>query len=175
MRAILFASALIVLAFASAPSLFERYLDQPQTQRMRAPDRAFPATMDDARMTSSDEVEIRAESDGHFYVEAMINFSPVRVMVDTGASVVALRQSDAEAAGIRFVSADFQHPVQTANGTTNAAQAVLDSVAVDNIEVFNVRALVIPDDLLSVSLLGGSFLHSLERVEVSDGRLVFEN
>jgi aspartyl protease family protein len=88
---------------------------------------------------------------------------------------VALRASDARSAGIRPRDADYVFPVQTANGTTNAAETTLDSVSVDDIEVRNVRALVIPDDQLSVSLLGGSFLHGLDRFEVADGTLVFED
>jgi aspartyl protease family protein len=96
-------------------------------------------------------------------------------MVDTGATVVALRQSDAQAAGIRPRRTDFNNPVQTANGTTMAAEAVLDSVIVQDVEVRNIRALVIPDEQLSISLLGGSFLNGLQRFEVADGTLIFEN
>jgi aspartyl protease family protein len=124
---------------------------------------------------SSRQVEIRAERDGHFYVDAEINLRPVRLMVDTGATVVALRQSDAQAAGIRPRTADFTNPVQTANGTTMAAEAMLDSVIVQEVEVNNIRALIIPDEQLSISLLGGSFLNGLERFEVADGTLIFEN
>jgi aspartyl protease family protein len=121
------------------------------------------------------EVEIKAGRDGHFYVDASVNLRPVRLMVDTGATVVALRASDAAAAGIRVREADYVNPVATANGTTNAAEATLDSVSVDDIEVRHVRALVIHDDQLAVSLLGGSFLHGLRRFEVKDDILTFEN
>ncbi len=120
-------------------------------------------------------MEVKAERDGHFYVDALVNFRPVRLMVDTGATVVALRVSDAEAAGIRVRDADFVNPVQTANGTTNAAEAMLESISVSDIELRNVRALIVPDEQLSVSLLGGSFLHGLRRFEVADGTLIFEN
>ena len=46
---------------------------------------------------------------------------------------------------------------------------------VEDIEVQQIRALVIPDDQLSISLLGGSFLNGLERYEVAEGTLIFEN
>jgi aspartyl protease family protein len=96
-------------------------------------------------------------------------------MVDTGASVVALRQSDAVAAGLRPRSADFDQPVSTANGTAYAAAANLETVAVSDIEVNGVRALILPDEQLNVSLLGGSFLNRLERFQVESGTLIFEN
>ncbi len=89
--------------------------------------------------------------------------------------MVALRQSDAHLAGIRPRPGDFDRPVQTANGTAYGAEAELDSVAVRDVEVGGVRALVLPDHQLSVSLLGASFLNRLERFEVSGGTLIFEN
>ena len=106
---------------------------------------------------------------------AEINARPVHLMVDTGATVVALRQSDAVSAGIRLMPGDFTNPVQTANGTTMAAETEIDSIMVEDIEVQRIRALVLPDDQLSISLLGASFLNGLERYEVADGTLIFEN
>jgi aspartyl protease family protein len=95
-------------------------------------------------------------------------------MVDTGASVVALRESDAHAAGIRPRRADYDQPVATANGTAYAAAAEID-IAVEEIEIDGVRALVLPDEKLGISLLGGSFLNRLSRFQVEGGSLIFEN
>lgn len=172
MRGLLIASAMIVLVAVSAPSLFTQYMETPHR---RTPTREAVAREVVRERSRGGELEVQAARDGHFYVVAEINFRPVRLMVDTGATVVALRESDAQAAGIRLRPGDFEFPVQTANGTTNAAQAMLNSVVVEGIEVRNVRALVLPDEQLSVSLLGGSFLHQLRRFEVADGRLIFEN
>jgi aspartyl protease family protein len=156
------------------PSLFDSY--GPKSDAGSAMANGEPAAAEPAKHQAPvSHVEIQAERDGHFYVDAEVNFRPVRLMVDTGATVVALRSSDAEAAGIRPRTADFNNPVQTANGTTMAAVAMLDSIVVEDVEVRNVRALVIPDDQLSISLLGSSFLNGLERFEVADGTLIFEN
>jgi len=174
MRELLLASAVIVVVAVAAPNLFTRYMERSGAATVR-PAAAEVVTEGHATDPSVRQFEVKAARDGHFYVDAEINFRRVRLMVDTGATVVALRQSDAAAAGLRLVPADFRYPVQTANGTAAAAQATLDSVAVDDIEVHNVRALVIPDAQLSISLLGGSFLHALDRFEVTDGRLVFED
>ncbi len=174
MRALLVASLLIVGVAVALPSVFTNYMTAKSGQHSTAA-AAVSSSEPSKSHEVSREVEIRAERDGHFYVNATVNFRPVRLMVDTGATVVALRVSDAAAAGIRLREADFTNPVQTANGTTNAAQATLDSVSVSDIEVHNVRALIIPDDQLAVSLLGGSFLHELRRFEVADGTLIFED
>jgi aspartyl protease family protein len=176
MRALLALCLLIGVVAVAMPMLFTSYAPRFQAGNAvaenQSPDEAEAATDESP---SSRQVEIRAERDGHFYVDAEINLRPVRLMVDTGATVVALRQSDAQAAGIRPRQADFNNPVQTANGTTMAAEAVLDSVVVQDLEVRNIRALIIPDEQLAISLLGGSFLNGLERFEVADGTLIFEN
>ena len=171
MRQLLFACIVIAMTAAAAPGLFTHYLDA----QGGTPLSAETASAEPARSSALNQVEIEAERDGHFYVDAEINFRPVRLMVDTGATVIALRQSDAAAAGIRPHRADFEHPVATANGTTYAAEAKLDSVAVRDIEINGVRALILPDDQLSISLLGGSFLNRLARFEIADGTLMFEN
>ena len=172
MRQLIFACIVIAVTAAAAPGLFTRYIDG-QSGAVSPAEEA--ASVGSGSPVSARQVEIEAERDGHFYVDAEINFRPVRLMVDTGATVIALRQSDAAAAGIRPRRADFEHPVQTANGTAYAAAASLDSVAIRDIEVSGVRALILPDDKLSMSLLGGSFLNRLARFEVADGTLIFEN
>lgn len=177
MRSLLITCLLIGLVAVAAPNLFTYYVNEPLEARPTAnvATDVESATASDATASGARQVEIAAESDGHFYVEAEINSRPVRLMVDTGATVVALRASDAAAAGIRPLKSGSTSPVQTANGTTMAAETTLDSIVVDDIEVRHIRALVVPDEQLSLSLLGGSFLNGLERFQVADGTLIFEN
>ena len=173
MRNLLLASAAIAVLAVSAPDLIKRYVAQtggPDSTSFTA-----GTKMPVARAAHARQVAIEAERDGHFYVDAEVNFRPVRMMVDTGASVIALRRSDAAAIGIRPRSADFDQPVATANGTAYAAGTQLDSVSVRDIEVSGVRALILPDEQLGVSLLGGSFLNRLSRFQVESGTLIFEN
>ncbi len=178
MRSLLVVSLLICGIAVAMPSFFTHYMGKSAPAGL-ASVRPTPAPEVSPAANRQDvvasEVQIKAENDGHFYVDASVNFRPVRLMVDTGATVVALRASDAAAAGIHVHDADFTNPVQTANGTTNAAEATLDSVSISDIEVRDVRALIVPDDKLSISLLGGSFLHGLRRFEVADGTLTIEN
>jgi aspartyl protease family protein len=176
MRTLLLACLVIALAAASAPTLITKYV--PQEGRGGdgfAGGNSAAEAAETPAVSGPRRVEIEADRDGHFYVDAEINFRPVRLIVDTGATVIALRQSDAEAAGIRPVKADFRHPVATANGEAYAAEAELDVVAVQQIEVNGVRALVLPDEQLSISLLGSTFLSRLARYEVTGGTLIFEN
>jgi aspartyl protease family protein len=117
---------------------------------------------------------IDADRAGHFQVEARIEGRRIDFMVDTGASLVVLRESDAGTVGIRPVPADYTAVVTTANGKIKAAPAKLGRVEVGGITVEDVPALVLPDAVLSQNLLGVSFLSRLKRYEYADGRLVLE-
>jgi aspartyl protease family protein len=176
MRNFLLASIAIAVLAVSAPDLIKRYVAQTGgPESPETPSLAVATKTPGARPAHARQVVIKAERNGHFYVDAEINFRPVRMMVDTGATVIALRQSDAATLGIRPRASDFDQPVATANGTAYAAGTQLDNVVVRDIEVSGVRALILPDEQLNVSLLGASFLNRLARFQVEGGTLMFEN
>ena len=115
-----------------------------------------------------------AGRDGHFHAEARVDGRHIDFMVDTGATLVALRETDAAMAGIRPAPRDYTAAVSTANGTIKAARAKLERIEIGDITVFDVPALVLPDEALAQSLLGMAFLSRLRRFEVADGRLMLE-
>ena len=112
--------------------------------------------------------------DGHFEVEARIHGRSIGFMIDTGASLVILRSSDAARLGIRPMRSDYTATVSTANGKIKAAPAQLERIELGGITVYEVPALVLPDEALGRNLLGMSFLSKLRRFEVAGGRLVLE-
>jgi aspartyl protease family protein len=120
-------------------------------------------------------VELRADATGHFMADAYINGRRVNIMVDTGATIVALSDEDAAAAGVFPREADFTGRVHTANGVARVAYVNLDTVSIGDITVRNVRAAVTERGKLTTSLLGMSFLSKLRRAEMSRGRLVLED
>ncbi len=119
-----------------------------------------------------DEIRIAAAPDRQFYVTADVNRRDFRFLVDTGASYVALRDSDAREAGVYTSYTDYTYPVHTANGQTNAAFVTLDEIEIDGIRVEGVKAFILKDEQLSVNLLGMSFLSRLESVEARKGELL---
>jgi aspartyl protease family protein len=131
-----------------------------------------PASVQQNSYRSS--VVIPPDARGHFVVEARVDGRRMEFMLDTGASVVALRARDAAALGIHPVARDLTVEVKTANGTTRAAPVQLGMVEVSGLNVRNVAALVSADDALSENLLGLSFLSRLRRFEFSNGRMVLE-
>src|SRR5215813_12679754 len=119
-------------------------------------------------------ITLNADQRGHFNVDGLVDGRRLDFMVDTGASVIALRETDASRLGIHPASRDYTARVNTANGSIAAAPVKLDRVEIGGITVRNVDALVLSDRALSQNLLGMSFLSRLRRVEMGNGRLVLE-
>jgi aspartyl protease family protein len=111
---------------------------------------------------------------GHFQVDARIGGRSIDFLVDTGASLVILRESSANQVQIFPRPADYTARVSTANGTIKAAPAMLSRIQIGDITVFDVPALVLPDEALGQNLLGVSFLSRLRRYEYTNGRMVLE-
>lgn len=68
--------------------------------------------------------------------------------------------------------ADFIYKVNTANGTTRAAAAVIDRIQIGRISLENVEAAVLEDSALQTTLVGMSFLKRLGRFQVENGALL---
>jgi aspartyl protease family protein len=102
------------------------------------------------------EVVLSAGPGGHFTPAGAINGRPVRFLVDTGATLVALGRDEAARLGLDLSGA---RPAvsQTANGPVAVQTIVLDRVRVGEVEITQVGAVVLPQPLPYV-LLGNSFL-----------------
>ncbi len=114
---------------------------------------------------------LRKEPDGHYWTTARVNGTPVRFMVDTGASVIVLTERDARRVGLDLDALPRNAEVTTASGRVRAAVAMLDEVTVDRVEIARVEAVVIVDGL-EQSLLGMSFLNRLDGWEVTSRAIV---
>lgn len=117
------------------------------------------------------QVALAADSRGHFVTTARINGRKVVVLVDTGATSVAIGAETARSLGYYLTKSDFTGRVSTANGIIPVARVKLREVTLGNVTVRNVEAAVSPGDL-GVNLLGMSFLGRLSKFEVNDGELV---
>jgi aspartyl protease family protein len=105
-------------------------------------------------------VVLGADPAGHFFTEGMINGTPVRFVVDTGATLIALPGRDAARLGIDYRKG-ARGTVSTANGPTTVYQVKLDRVKLGGIELTSVDGVVIEQGL-DVALLGMSFLNRVD-------------
>jgi aspartyl protease family protein len=119
-------------------------------------------------------VALQAGPHGHYLASAEINGQRIEVMVDTGASQVALTFEDASRAGIHVRDRDFTQQVRTANGVARVAPVTLDRVSIGDITVRNVPASVSERGMLGTTLLGMSFLKRLSRVDMRGETLILQ-
>jgi aspartyl protease family protein len=119
-------------------------------------------------------VSIAAGAYGHFQTQAEIDGRPIDVMVDTGASLVALTYEDAASVGLYVKPSDFTGLAQTANGSTRVAPVTISRISIGDITVRNVPAVVSARGASERTLLGMSFLKRLTRVEMRAGMLVLQ-
>ncbi|MEM6464230.1 MAG: TIGR02281 family clan AA aspartic protease [Pseudomonadota bacterium] len=121
------------------------------------------------------EVILNKGLGGHFQARADINGQQINMMVDTGASNIALSYNDAERIGIDVSRLRFIQPVVTANGRALAAPTTIEQISVGNIVRRNVPASVLERGKLSESLLGMSFLGTLSSLHMSRDELVLRD
>ena len=107
-----------------------------------------------------EQVTLAADALGHFLTDGAINGNPVRFLVDTGATAVAIPARDADRIGIDY-RRNRRGVTHTANGPVPAYLVTLDRVKLGNIELHSVDAIVIEQGL-DIVLLGMSFLNRVE-------------
>jgi aspartyl protease family protein len=104
----------------------------------------------------SDRVMLAADARGHFLTQGSINNHPVQFMVDTGASVIAISQSEADRLGLDYKKGRPVH-MSTANGTIQGWAITLGAVRVGDMVTYDVSAVITPAPMATV-LLGNSYL-----------------
>jgi aspartyl protease family protein len=178
MRPIFFFAILALIAAAILP----RYMGELGRAAAVAPPAVPTASVAQVPARAAAEpssygsrVVIQPDGRGHFRVEGAIDGRRLEFLVDTGASVVTLTESDAARLGFHPAPRDYTAQLKTANGTIRGAPVRLGIVEIGGLILRNVNAVVLPDAALSENLLGLSFLSRLHRFEYRDGRLVLED
>ena len=107
--------------------------------------------------SGSGRAALTADARGHFFTQGSINNRPVQFLVDTGASVVSISQSEADRLGLDYRAGQAVR-LNTANGQTPGWALKLNQLRVGDITTYNVDAVVVPAPMPAV-LLGNSFLN----------------
>lgn len=116
-------------------------------------------------------IVLHASSNGHFRTQGQINGKTVNFIVDTGASVVSMSVTDADAIGLPYKSGQTVQ-VNTANGVTVGWRIRLATVRLGSLDIYDVEALVTPAPMPYV-LLGNSYLTRFQMSRTND-QLVLE-
>ena len=146
------------------------YSNRDEMQRLLASVRgdALPQV---ALATARAETVLNRAWDGHYRAEARINGVAIRLMVDTGASMVVIPYEQVAALGIDRDALDYSMPVMTANGRSTVAPIHIDEIRIGDIVVRDVAAAVSHPGKLHTGLLGMSFLDRLGETSFQGAKL----
>lgn len=108
---------------------------------------------------------IQRDVGGTFHVAGAINGRSLDMLVDTGASLVAIPATQAPELGVIVQPDDFHPVLRTASGSANGATTRIASLVIGQRELRDVEAVVVEG--LDRVLLGQSALSRLGRVTIS--------
>ncbi|WP_439533726.1 retropepsin-like aspartic protease family protein [Polymorphobacter sp.] len=125
----------------------------------------------DNQQVAGQEVRIRLSRDGHYWADVSINGVEKRMLIDSGATVTALSQATAEAAGVDKDIGGLPVMLRTAAGTIQADTGAIEALTLGGIEARNLKV-VISSALGNIDVLGMNFLSRLAGWRVEGGVLI---
>jgi len=120
-------------------------------------------------------VRLKKGRGGHYHADVRVNGRKFSMMVDTGASLIALTARDARRMGVYPGADKFIYEARTANGVARIALVELKQVRIGGIRVDNVKASVHQGKGLDTNLLGMSFLNRLRKFDFEGDTLTLVN
>lgn len=161
--------ALVLVVLGSAtlvPSFVPQLVARIDEPAARAPDTRDPGPSGGGW----NRISVPMGPNGHFHLEAMVDGTPVRFLVDSGASAIVLSPEDARRIGLEPGRLRYSLHFRTANGTVRAAPVTLRELRIGQFALSYVEA-VVNEAPMPVSLLGTPLLARLSSWTVEGGRL----
>jgi aspartyl protease family protein len=115
-------------------------------------------------------IQLERQVDGHFYADVRINGAPVHMLIDTGASEIALSRNDARMAGLATSIGMNDVVGEGADGAVHGEYVRLDNVELGPLSAQGLDAVVLNSG--EQSLLGQSFLSKFASVKIEDDKMV---
>jgi clan AA aspartic protease (TIGR02281 family) len=115
-------------------------------------------------------VQLQRNENGHFYADVDINGATIHMLVDTGATGVALSREDARRAGIATSIGMTEVVGQGADGNVHGEFVMVDRISLGSKSVEQMPAMVLNGG--EQSLLGQAFLAKFASVEIHGDTMI---
>ena len=116
-------------------------------------------------------LRIPVAPDGHYWVEGTINGTSARFLIDSGATVTALSDQTARAAGLNYDVGAPGIVMTTANGKVEARRSSIASLAIGPINASDLPVVVSPA-FGEVNVIGMNMLSRLKSWGVQGGEMI---
>ena len=134
-------------------------------------DLAVPEVGLPEQVVEGDETRVRRAPDGHYWLRAEINGHPANFLVDTGATLTAVSNETAAAAGLAPRQAGLPVRMQTANGAVAAELTTIDELRFGNVVARGLDAVIAPG-LGPTNVIGMNFLSRLASVRLEGDMMI---
>ena len=172
-------AALLFVACIGLIASFLPTLEAPSASEPAEPDRVIVVKDADGRAAAlspasqsavGGAITLQRQMDGHFYADAEINGATIHMLVDTGATAIALTRDDARKAGIG-ISIGMPNVVgQGASGEVKGEFVTVGRISLGGKTGEAMDAVVL--DGGGMSLLGQTFLSKFASVEIHGDTMV---
>ena len=114
---------------------------------------------------SGEDITIRRQDDGHYWLQVDVNGKPVRFMIDSGATTTAVNASTARETGIEVDTDGYPVFLNTANGSVAAQRGIIQSLKIGTHEIGQ-HNVVVSESFGDTNVLGMNFLDSMQSWKV---------
>ena len=112
-----------------------------------------------------EEITIRRQDDGHYWLQLDVNGKPVRFMIDSGATTTAVNANTARETGIEVGANGYPVFLNTANGSVAAQRGIIQSLKIGTHEIGQ-HNVVVSESFGDTNVLGMNFLDSMQSWKV---------
>ena len=117
------------------------------------------------------ETRVELSPDGHYWLNAEVNGVPARFLVDTGATLTAISEPTARAAGLEEGRDRLPVMMTTANGTISVGTTTIEELRFGNVAAFGLDAVLAPN-IGETNVIGMNLLSRLAQWRVEQGVLI---
>lgn len=122
---------------------------------------------------SGEEITLRRQDDGHYWVQVEVNGNPVRFMIDSGATTTAVNADTAAATNVDVDSSGYPIILETANGRVAAKRGSIKSLQFGPHEISD-HHVVVSENFGETNVLGMNFLDSLQSWKVQGNEMILQ-